>query len=151
MKRFNQRTGASLIEILVVIVIFLVGILAIAQIFPGGLNILRTTRNNTMATALARAEMERLKSQIDQLADAIVPARYVWNGTRYVIDYDLNRYPNDFSPAGAIGTIPAIGRSSRWAARSDSAPPRELPTTITPSPPAASLACSMAAATSASH
>lgn len=103
MKRFNQRTGASLIEILVVIVIFLVGILAIAQIFPGGLNILRTTRNNTMATALARAEMERLKSQIDQLADAIVPARYVWNGTRYVIDYDLNRYPNDFSPAGAIG------------------------------------------------
>ncbi|HRI42951.1 MAG TPA: hypothetical protein PLL78_03630 [Fimbriimonadaceae bacterium] len=103
MKRFNLRTGASLIEILVVIVIFLVGILAIAQIFPGGLNILRTTRNTTMATALARAEMERLKSQVDQLAEAIVPARYVWNGTRYVIDYDLNRYPNDFSPAGAVG------------------------------------------------
>lgn len=103
MKRFNQRTGASLIEILVVIVIFLVGILAIAQIFPGGLNILRTTRNNTMATALARAEMERLKNQVDQLADAIVPTRYVWDGTRYRLEADLDRYPNDFSPAGATG------------------------------------------------
>lgn len=105
MKRFNRKTGASLIEILVVIVVFLVGILAIAQIFPGGLTILRTTRNNTVATSLIRAELERLKSQADQLPTAILPTRWEFDaGTgKFRVVADLNRRPGDLGPAGAVG------------------------------------------------
>ena len=41
----RRRAGTSLIEVLVVIVVFMVGILAIAQIFPGGFKILAKTRD----------------------------------------------------------------------------------------------------------
>ena len=47
-------------------------------------------------------------------------------------------------PAGAIGTIPAIGRSRFSAARIAAAPPRELPTTTTSPPLSASLATTAA-------
>ncbi|MCE2766301.1 MAG: hypothetical protein LW628_05210 [Fimbriimonadaceae bacterium] len=44
--------GTTLIEVLVTIVVFLVGILAIAQIFPGGVKILNRTRNTFFLAAL---------------------------------------------------------------------------------------------------
>jgi hypothetical protein len=90
--------GTTLMEVLVVIVIFLVGILAIVQIFPRGFQILITTRNNAMASALARAEVERLKSRPDQLPDMIVSARLL-DGV-YVADPGHN--PNDLGPRGNI-------------------------------------------------
>lgn len=105
MMRFNRKSGGSLIEILVVIVIFLVGILAVAQIFPGGLNILRVTRNNTVGASLARAELERLKAQADQLPVAIVPTRYEWDApnNRFRLVGDMTRRPGDIAPSGAVG------------------------------------------------
>ena len=60
-------------EVLVVIVIFLVGILAVVQIFPRGFQILMISRNNSVSSALARTEVERLKSTSDQLPIAILP------------------------------------------------------------------------------
>lgn len=77
--RRRLDSGTSLIEILVVIVVFLVGILAIVQAFPPGFALLRTTRSNTVAAALAKAEMQRLQGNPDQLPEIIAPA--VWNGT----------------------------------------------------------------------
>lgn len=103
MNRWKRtQKGGTLIEILVVIVVFLVGILVLAQIFPGGLAVLRTTRNNTMAVNLARSEMDRLKGQADQLAEAILPVRYVWTGTQYRIEADLDRRPEDINPASTL-------------------------------------------------
>jgi hypothetical protein len=72
MPRARHHAGTTLVEVLVVIVIFLVGILAVVQIFPKGFQILLLSRNASMATALSRDEVERLKSRPDQLPDAIV-------------------------------------------------------------------------------
>lgn len=91
-----------MIEMLVVIVIFLVGILALVQIFPGGFNVLRTTRNNTMAANMIRAEMERIKARSDQLPESIVAVSYVWNGTGFTVVADPDRRTGDISPR-AVG------------------------------------------------
>lgn len=87
MPRARAQAGTTLIEVLVVIVIFLVGILAVVQIFPKGFQILLLSRNQSVATALSRDEIERLKSRPDQLPDGIV-ALYP-NGT---IDYERSPF-----------------------------------------------------------
>ncbi len=92
----SKRSGASLVEILVVIVVFLVGILGVIQVFPKGLSILRTTRNNSVATNLARAEAERLKGLAEQLPDAILPVNYDAAGAMVL---DLNRRLDDYVPS----------------------------------------------------
>ncbi len=101
----GMRQGTTLIEILVVIVVFLVGILAVIQIFPKGFQILVASRNTSMATALARDEVERLKSRPEQLPEAIVTARLV-NGS-YVSD--STHSSTDLGPLGnqllADGTL----------------------------------------------
>lgn len=98
----SRRAGTSLVEILVVIVVFLVGILAIVQIFPGGFRVLSTSAKNTIATTLARAEVELVKNHLDQLPDAITPVRYVWTGTRFVIATEPDRSPNDLGPSFGV-------------------------------------------------
>lgn len=72
MARKRQTAGSTLIEVLVVIVIFLVGILAVVQIFPKGLNILVLARTNSVANALSRDQVEYLKAHVDQLPEDIV-------------------------------------------------------------------------------
>lgn len=94
----QHRAGATLVEILVVIVIFLVGILGVAQIFPKGLGVLRTSRDSTVANQLARAELERLKGTAEQLPDAILPVRYIPTANGYTIDIDLDRRPSEVIP-----------------------------------------------------
>jgi len=91
--------GASLIEVLVVIVIFLVGILGVAQIFPRGLGILKTTKNNSVANQLTISELERIKAAGDQLADAIVPARL--NTATLAYDIDQAIPANELIPPGS--------------------------------------------------
>lgn len=97
-RRSSSRHGFSIVEVLVVLVIFTVGILTMIQIFPGGLGILRTSRSNTVALALARAQMESLKQGDDQLPEAILASTYVWNGTEWVVGFDLNRIPTNVTP-----------------------------------------------------
>jgi len=79
----ENRRGTTLIELLVVIVVFLVGILAVVQIFPKGFQLLITNRNNAQATALARDTVERWKQSSDQIPDEIEAVYYV-NGTPVV-------------------------------------------------------------------
>ena len=94
----GRQSGASLIEMLVVIVVFLVGILAFVQIFPLGLGVLRTTRNNTTAENLAQAEMQRLVGQDGQVPDMVVPVRYTWSPGATVITINPNRLTSELMP-----------------------------------------------------
>ena len=86
------------------IVIFLIGILAVVQVFPRGFRLLITTRNNSVATALGRDMMERLKSSPEQIPDEIVTVRY--SGGQPVIDPTIN--PLDLGPLG--DSLSALGR-----------------------------------------
>lgn len=85
MSRRIER-GTSLIEVLTVIVVFLVGILALMQAFPSGLALLRATRSNTLASSLARAEMQRLQTASEALPDMIVPGFFLGGGTVFEIN-----------------------------------------------------------------
>lgn len=93
----TRRAGTSLIELLVVIVVFLVGILAMLQIFPGGLRVLQNTKNQSVAKQLARAEMERLTSRPDRLPGTIVDVQYAV-GASWV---DIVANPN--TPSSELG------------------------------------------------
>jgi len=99
MKGFGMRrprnSGTTLIELLTVIVVFLVGILAIVQIFPPGLSVLRTTRGNTVANSLARSEVQRIQGQGNQLAEMIMPVSFI-GGTTALIAIDSNVAPDEY-------------------------------------------------------
>lgn len=96
----KRQAGTSLVELLVVMVVFLVGILAIVQIFPGGFRILSLTRSEAVASQLARAEIERLAGQKEQLPEMIVPVVYVdLGGGMFAIEPDPNRNSLDLSPS----------------------------------------------------
>lgn len=98
MNRSRRTAGTSLVEILVVIVVFLIGILAIVQIFPGGFRLLGLTKSQSTSTYLARTEIERLKARPDQLPDRIVPVRFVRSAGQLVAIVDSNRRTSDLGP-----------------------------------------------------
>jgi type II secretory pathway pseudopilin PulG len=112
--RRRRFSGTTLVEILVVIVVFLVGILAIAQIFPGGLKILARTRNSSMALALARSQIEAYKARPDLLPEQILPISYVNNLGVYTPVDDSTRLPNEYAPPSTAveqdGTATDAGR-----------------------------------------
>lgn len=74
MSPFTRKTaGTTLVEILVVIVVFAVGLLAVAQIFPRGIAILTLNRAAAMATFQCQDLMQQLYSHPETLPDEIVP------------------------------------------------------------------------------
>lgn len=98
----RRSLGTTLIEILVVIVVFLVGILAVVQIFPKGFQLLLLNKNKIIAQALARETVEQLKSRPDQLPEQIVSAYYDGSGNLIV---DSSKDPNDLGTlASAINS-----------------------------------------------
>jgi len=101
MKRWNRTAGTTLVEVLVVMVVFLIGILAILQTFPGGLRILRNTRDESVAASLARSESERLKGRPDRLPEMILPVNYVWSASGIAIVADSARREGDLGPVAA--------------------------------------------------
>lgn len=116
----NRRTGTTLVELLVVIVIFLIGILAILQVFPGGLRVLQNTRSMKVAQQLARAQTEMVKSRADTLAEMILPVRYSFVGSNFVdiIAY-MNQGPDYLGHGGdsldANGIVALAGNDiGRW-------------------------------------
>ncbi|HLO99998.1 MAG TPA: hypothetical protein VK171_15490, partial [Fimbriimonas sp.] len=112
----NREVGTTLIEILVVIVVFLVGILAIAQIFPGGIRILNAARNNSMSLALARSTMEQLKSRPDVLPEAILPINMVNTGSIYEPFVEIFRTPTENAPTDTAidGAGIAVDSGRAW-------------------------------------
>lgn len=98
MKRNLRLTaGTTLVEVLVVIVVFLVGILAIVQIFPRGFRILEFNRRGSVAAALAREAVEKVKSNPEQLPDAVLAVTYDAAG---VAQPRPDRDPYDLGPLG---------------------------------------------------
>lgn len=91
----SRRRGTTLVEVLVVIVVFLVGILAVAQIFPGGFRVLDRTRDTAMASALLDTELERLKAKGGSVPNYVAAVQPLGNGI-YAID--LTRSPQDYAP-----------------------------------------------------
>lgn len=114
MRSLRSRAGTTLVEILVVIVVFLVGILALVQVFPPGLTLLRTTRNNTVAAQLASAELQRILGQPGELAEMILPVSYVnqVGGLRVVVNTGRvnTALMPDKDPDPAPGRIDSQGR-----------------------------------------
>jgi len=100
--RGRRSHGTTLIEILVVIVVFLVGILAVVQIFPKGFQLLLLNRNKIIAQELARDYIEMMKSRPDQLPEQIVSAYYDGSGNLII---DSSKDPNDLSTlAGSLNS-----------------------------------------------
>lgn len=85
-----MQSGTSLMELLVVIVIFLIGILAIARIFPGGFRVLNTNRAQSFAIALGKAELDRLAGSSLEVPEQIVPVIYNSSGAAIEGDFDLS-------------------------------------------------------------
>lgn len=110
----HRRRGTTLVEVLVVIVVFLIGILAIAQIFPGGIKILARTRNQSMALSLARAQVEELKARPDLVPEAVLPIVYQDSGGVFVPVVDATKLVTDYAPTGTgitqAGLVPEAGR-----------------------------------------
>ncbi|MEQ1933128.1 MAG: prepilin-type N-terminal cleavage/methylation domain-containing protein, partial [Fimbriimonadaceae bacterium] len=90
-----HNAGTSLVELLVVMVILLVGILAVVQIFPRGLQLIGIERSKTMMVNMANAEMDRIRGNLGQLPEQILPVSYT---TTNIIITDSNRDPNDLGP-----------------------------------------------------
>ena len=68
------------------IVIFLIGILAVVQVFPRGFRLLLVSRNNSAATAIGRDEVERIKANPEGRSGArSLPCSYV-NGRPAQVD-----------------------------------------------------------------
>src|SRR2546421_1892340 len=93
------RSGTSLVEVLVVIVIFLVGILAIAQIFPGGFRILANTRAISIGSALAESELNRVQTS-GQMPEMVIPVLYQSVSGQTAVIADPNRTEDDLGPEG---------------------------------------------------
>ncbi|MES2462957.1 MAG: hypothetical protein V4671_20425 [Armatimonadota bacterium] len=77
----TQR-GASLIEVMVILVILLIGLGTIIRIFPIGLSTLRTTETRTLAVQLANQQAEQLKADAQNLPQGVLLAFFDNNGNR---------------------------------------------------------------------
>lgn len=97
----RKVAGTSLIELLTVIVVFLVGILAVVQVFPPGLAVLRTNKARTQAISLARAEVQRVLGQSAQLPERIVAGTFNGAGTVFILS---QTDPNQFTPPVTVAT-----------------------------------------------
>jgi len=62
LKLFKIKSGLTLIEVLLAMSILTIGILAVIQLFPLGLNMSRLNKNETIAINLAQAKMEEIRA-----------------------------------------------------------------------------------------
>ncbi len=68
----RQISGSSLQEVLMAIAVFAVGITAVMQVFPSGLKMLRSSKDNAHANELAQVQISRLKIYSKELPSEIV-------------------------------------------------------------------------------
>lgn len=100
MGKLKRQTGISLLEILVVLVLLLIGFFSLIRLFPPGFLVNQQTEAATLASRLAKQEIERYTSTAANLMTAIVPILPVANpaspaGYSFVVD--LNVTPDDLS------------------------------------------------------
>jgi type II secretory pathway pseudopilin PulG len=102
-----MRRGASLVEVLVILVILLVGLGTIIRIFPIGLGTLRTTETRTLAVQLANQQEEQLKADAQNLPQGISLAYFDSTGKRV---FDATQ------DADSLGSYPPSGAQNSNAA-----------------------------------
>ena len=72
-RNLRSKTGTSLIEVMVSLLIFLAGMIFVVRLFPGGFVSLKHDENITVANRLAQTEIERLQARASNLPTGIVP------------------------------------------------------------------------------
>jgi len=77
LQRLKEREGISLVEVLVALAVFVVGILAVVRMFPGGFVAVKHSENVTLADRLAQAELERWRNKAANIPSGILP--WGWN------------------------------------------------------------------------
>jgi prepilin-type N-terminal cleavage/methylation domain-containing protein len=60
-RRFKDRRGFTLVEMMIALVLFGVGMMALAQVLPNGLSVRDKARRMSVATSMAQEEIERLR------------------------------------------------------------------------------------------
>lgn len=103
----KKRKGFSLVEILVVIVVLTVGILTLIRVYPRGFLTLTITRDYATAQAMARREVDRLKTNAQDLPSQIVAVRYVFRQVspgvwQLILESDPDTRPDDLGPGGQL-------------------------------------------------
>ena len=68
----HNKAGTSLVEVLVTLVVFLVGIVSVVRIFPGGFFSMKHTENVAVANRLAQTELERWEGKSANLPGGIL-------------------------------------------------------------------------------
>lgn len=112
----QSRSGFSLVEVLVVLVVLVIGIFAIARLFPQGFGSIRYTERVTIAQSLTRAAGEFLRAHASNLPDGIVALRPLSDGTM-VPDPTLNPDPTFLFNEGNLNTPivdSRIAGPNRW-------------------------------------
>ncbi len=99
--------GFTLSEMLVVIVIFAVGILVFARLWPRGFVALIVTRDYATAQALAQGELDFLEARAQDLPEMIVAARYRFvqdagGNWVLVLEADKDTPPTELGPGGDL-------------------------------------------------
>ena len=94
-----DRSGTSLIEVLVTFVVFLIGMVSVLRMFPGGFLSMRQTENSTLAHRLAQAEIERWEGRSANLPSGILP----WG--RFLSSATANSVLSDIDPANLTDPI----------------------------------------------
>ncbi|MEN6355693.1 MAG: hypothetical protein ABFD83_01265 [Armatimonadota bacterium] len=74
-KILRNKSGTSLVEVLVVMVVLLVGIMTVIQMFPTGFGVVKAAESRTIATRLAQQELERWKAMSANLPTGIIPIK----------------------------------------------------------------------------
>ncbi|MDF2440891.1 MAG: hypothetical protein JWN98_1875 [Abditibacteriota bacterium] len=125
-KRFSARagfgprsrrlaSGFTLIEVMVALVIFVGGALAIVRIFPGALAVVQTSETRAIGTRMAQATLARFESQPFSIPEAI----YDFDGAMPAAIGNFS----DFNGA-VVGTVSRNASLPRTAQRFD---PLDLP------------------------
>ncbi|MBC8101322.1 MAG: hypothetical protein H7Z41_01875 [Cytophagales bacterium] len=89
------QRGASLVEVLIILVVLLIGIFTAIRVFPIGLATLRTTETRTLAVQLATQQSEQLKADSANLPQGIALASFSDPNTR---EFDGAIDPDDLTP-----------------------------------------------------
>ncbi|MBI2844425.1 MAG: hypothetical protein HYX78_13590 [Armatimonadetes bacterium] len=122
MRLIRSNRGTSIVEVLVVMVVFLVGILTVVRLFPPGFKSVRHAESMTFASRLAQYEIERWKNNADNLPDGVLPIGLV-GGTLQVLNDIYPGPPINDDNAGVFRRI--IGETARipfggWSTRPES-------------------------------
>ncbi len=72
----SKRSGFTLVELLVTLVVLLIGIYGMLRVFPRGYTAIEVSQQRTIAAQLAEAEIARWKLHPEALPDAVVATDY---------------------------------------------------------------------------